>query len=140
MAQLKISFNKKDAHKNVFDKELIKVNERFNILLQLIDVNLLTIFPIENDPDDKWVNWQHETANTSIGGENHGLKDITLFRILYSYKTQEYSWQFRRKDKILKRRFDHFFASNKFKVLSAKYLHNQKKISDHSPMLVEYKL
>ena len=42
--------------------------------------------------------------------------------------------------KILKRRFDHFFASNKFKVLSAKYLHNQKKISDHSPMLVEYKL
>jgi endonuclease/exonuclease/phosphatase (EEP) superfamily protein YafD len=25
-------------------------------------------------------------------------------------------------------------------VISAKYLHNQKKISDHSPLLVEYKL
>ena len=82
--------------------------------------------------------WERGERNIILGLKEHGMQDS--FRSLHSYQTQEYSWQFRRKDKVLKRRFDHFFASNKFKVLSAKYLHNQKKISDHSPMLVEYKL
>ena len=35
-----------------------------------------------------------------------------------------------------KRMFGQIIASNKFKVLSKKYLHNQKKISDYSPMQV----
>ncbi len=82
--------------------------------------------------------WDRGERNIILELDKHGMQDS--FRSLYSYQIQEYSWQFRRKDKILKRRFDHFFASNQFKVLSAKYLHNQKKISDHSPMLVEYKL
>ncbi len=82
--------------------------------------------------------WDRGERNIIVGMKEHGIEDS--FRTLYSYKTQEYSWRFRRKDKVLKRRFDHFFASNKLKVISAKYLHNQKRISDHSPLFVEYKI
>ena len=82
--------------------------------------------------------WERGERNINLGLDNHGMQ--ASFRSLYSYQSPEYSLQFIRKDKVLRRRFDHFFASTKFKVLSAKYLHNQKKISDHSPMLVEYKL
>ena len=82
--------------------------------------------------------WDRGERNIIVGMKEHEIEDS--FRSLYSYKTQEYSWRFRRKDKVLKRRFDHFFATNKLKVISAKYLHNQKKISDHSPLLVEYKI
>ena len=82
--------------------------------------------------------WDRGERNIIVGMKKHGIEDS--FRNLYSYNTQEYSWRFRRKDKVLKRRFDHFFASNKLKVISAKYLHNQKRISDHSPLFVEYKI
>ena len=82
--------------------------------------------------------WDRGERNIIVGMKKHGIEDS--FRTLYSYNTQEYSWRFRRKDKVLKRRFDHFFASNKLKVISAKYLHNQKRISDHSPLFVEYKI
>lgn len=82
--------------------------------------------------------WDRGERNIIVGMKKHGIEDS--FRTLYSYNTQEYSWRFRRKDKVLKRRFDHFFASNKLKVISAKYLHNQKRISDHSPLIVEYKI
>ena len=80
--------------------------------------------------------WDEGERNIFLELEKCGMKDS--FRSLYSYKIRDFSWQFKRKDKILKRRFDHFFASNKFRVLTAKYLHNEKKLSDHSPMLVEY--
>ena len=82
--------------------------------------------------------WDKGERNIIVGMKEYGIEDS--FRSLYSYKTQEYSWKFRRKDKVLKRRFDHFFANNKLKVISSKYLHNQKRISDHSPLIVEYKI
>tara|TARA_X000000368_G_scaffold408415_1_gene389034 strand:- start:819 stop:1655 length:837 start_codon:yes stop_codon:yes gene_type:complete len=80
--------------------------------------------------------WDIGERNIMIGLKEYGIEDS--FRNLYSYKTQEYSWKFKRKDKILKRRFDHFFANKRFKVVSAKYLHSQKKLSDHSSLLVKY--
>ena len=82
--------------------------------------------------------WDKGERNIIVGMKEYGIEDS--FRSLYSYKTQEYSWQFKRKDKILKRRFDHFFANKKLKVMSSKYLHNKKRISDHSPLIVEYKI
>ena len=42
--QLQNSFAKKDVDKNVFDKELIKANERMNIALQSMNGLILNIF------------------------------------------------------------------------------------------------
>lgn len=69
------------------------------------------------------------------------LKEIGYpdsYRLLNSYTTSNYSWSFKRKEKIIKRRFDHFFASEEIQVISIEYLHNQKHMSDHSPLLVKY--
>ena len=43
---VKLSFAKKDVEKNVFDKEVIKANERMNIVLQTMNGAFLKIFPI----------------------------------------------------------------------------------------------
>ncbi len=83
--QLKISFNKKDVNKNVFDKELIKVNERFNILLQLMYGNIITVFPVKDDPSNKWVGWSDPSANQPISMGGHDQSGITLSKIWFTY-------------------------------------------------------
>ena len=85
LKQLKISFNKKDINKNVFDKELIKVNERFNILLQLMYGNIITVFPVKNDPNNKWVGWSDPTSSEPISMGEHDQSGITLSKIWFTY-------------------------------------------------------
>ena len=85
LKQLKISFNKKDINKNVFDKELIKVNERFNILLQLMYGSVITIFPIKDDVENKWVSWNDPSANEPISMGEHVQSGITLSKIWFTY-------------------------------------------------------
>ncbi|MEO9802468.1 MAG: cytochrome c biogenesis protein CcsA [Reichenbachiella sp.] len=45
---------KKPAVQNAFDKELIKVDERFNVFFQGLTGNYLKIFPKEGDPANTW--------------------------------------------------------------------------------------
>ncbi|ANQ52679.1 cytochrome c biogenesis protein CcsA [Flammeovirga sp. MY04] len=47
---------KKPSERGEFDKELIKIDERFNILYQGLSGNYLKIFPVPNDPDHNWFN------------------------------------------------------------------------------------
>ena len=79
------SFSKKDINKNVFDKELIKANERMNIVLQTMNGSLLKIFPIEGDPDNKWVSWADSYAELPIDSTDQHLANISLSRLFKSY-------------------------------------------------------
>ncbi|UXX78324.1 cytochrome c biogenesis protein CcsA [Reichenbachiella carrageenanivorans] len=45
---------KKPALQNAFDKELIKVDERFNVFFQGLTGHYLKIFPLEGDPAHTW--------------------------------------------------------------------------------------
>ncbi len=45
---------KKPAERAEFEKEILKVDERFNILYQALSGGYLKIFPQPNDPDQKW--------------------------------------------------------------------------------------
>ncbi|GAA4835825.1 cytochrome c biogenesis protein [Algivirga pacifica] len=47
---------KKPAERSEQDNELIKVDERFNILYQALSGNYLKIFPLPDDPSDTWFN------------------------------------------------------------------------------------
>lgn len=85
LKQLQISFNKKDINKNVFDKELIKANERFNILIQLMYGDLIKVFPIKDDPNNKWVSWSDKNANLPIAMGGHKESGITLSKIWLTY-------------------------------------------------------
>ena len=85
LTQLQKSFNKKDINKNVFDKELIKANERFNILIQLMYGDLINIFPIKDDPSNKWINWSDKNASLPIAMGSHQESGITLSKIWLTY-------------------------------------------------------
>ena len=85
LKQVNLSFSKKDIDKNVFDKEVIKVYERFNLLSQVISSDILRIFPLFNDENNTWVSWRHESAKTSISHNDSHLKNISLSNILASY-------------------------------------------------------
>ena len=83
--QLQISFAKKDVEKNVFDKEIIKANERMNVALQAMNGEVLKIFPKVNDKSNKWVNWRDPYCNLAIDTTDEYLSNISLSRVFRSY-------------------------------------------------------
>ncbi len=64
---------------------------------------------------------------------------IDSFRSLFPIK-EEFSYRFIGQNRIYKKRFDHFFASESFRVKKANYLKDQPHLSDHFPLLVHYDL
>jgi len=49
------AYEKSSNQRNKFDKEVINVDERVNILMNVFTGNFLTIFPIPGDSNHKWV-------------------------------------------------------------------------------------
>ena len=49
------AYSKKSNERNKFDKEVINVDERVNILLDVFSGEFLTIFPVPGDTNHKWV-------------------------------------------------------------------------------------
>jgi len=56
--QVAESVRKKPLDKNLYDKELIKVDERLNIAYMVYMGSLLQIYPVPHDANNKWVNPQ----------------------------------------------------------------------------------
>ena len=83
--QLQISFAKKDVEKNVFDKEIIKANERMNVAMQAMNGELLKVFPKVNDETNKWVNWRDPYCDLAIDSTDEYLSNISLSRVFRSY-------------------------------------------------------
>ncbi|KAB1067325.1 cytochrome C biogenesis protein [Tamlana haliotis] len=54
---------KKPAERNEFDKEVIKVDERFNILYNVFAGNYLKVFPNSNDDNNKWHSQTHDFSD-----------------------------------------------------------------------------
>lgn len=50
---------KKPAERNELDKEIIKVDERFNILFNVFSGNYLKIFPNSNDTNNTWYSYTY---------------------------------------------------------------------------------
>ena len=85
--------------------------------------------------------WDKAERNIMLGLPKLGLIDV--FRYLYSYDTEDYSWISKRKGKIVsRRRYDHIFASDKFNFISAYYIHSplETNISDHSILIANIEL
>lgn len=53
-SRLEEAYNKMPAERTAFDKDLIKLDEKVNILHQLFNRQMLNLFPKENDPDHIW--------------------------------------------------------------------------------------
>ena len=53
--KVEIAYQKKPAQRSKFDNEIIKVDERVNICFLTYNGSLLRIFPIPDDPRNRWV-------------------------------------------------------------------------------------
>lgn len=79
-------------------------------------------------------------------GERALFEQLPLYRIVDSFRVRNptdfdaYSWSYSRQGKVFKRRFDHFFASDDLTVLNCRYCNTQGNLSDHAPMIVEYRI
>jgi exonuclease III len=80
--------------------------------------------------------WDSTERSLFVQLNHYGLADT--FRHLHPNDFNAYSWQFRRKEKTFRTRFDHIFADKRLKFLSCSYLNYQGNLSDHSPILAEY--
>ena len=96
------AFQKDKGKQNVLDKELIKVNEKLNLIASHLNSNLLTVFPVPGMEDAKWVNWNDSLASipTSETGKVNSRIMMAgyIISVLKGAKTGEYTDA----DKVLK--------------------------------------
>ena len=57
--QVEEANKKKPAERNEFDKEVLKIDERFNIFYNVFSGNYLKIFPNKNDENNTWFSYTH---------------------------------------------------------------------------------
>ena len=69
------SFRKKPADRNTFDKEIIKVDERANICMMVLNGSMLKIFPLQASKNNSWVAWDDSLAMQPLGGSLSILND-----------------------------------------------------------------
>ena len=76
---------KKPGERNEFDKEVLKIDERFNILYNIFIGNYLKIFPKAEDPSNTWYSFTHhfndfseEDANFSKSILPNYFKDVII--------------------------------------------------------------
>ncbi len=79
-----------------------------------------------------------DAAERSLFSELSKYGLLEVFRKLHPNDFDAYSWQFTRKDKIFRTRFDHIFADERLQFLACEYLNYQRHLSDHSPIFAQF--
>ncbi|MBN1339251.1 MAG: cytochrome c biogenesis protein CcsA, partial [Bacteroidales bacterium] len=73
------AYQKKPAQRNKFDNEILKVDERVNIVFMVFNRSFMTIFPVPGHENFKWVD--PESSQTYLEGDEaafvHGI--LTLY-------------------------------------------------------------
>ena len=62
------AFRKSPAKQNTFDKDVIKVDERVNLCMNLFQGVHVKIFPAQNSKNNKWVNFSDSTCSCPLTG------------------------------------------------------------------------
>ena len=85
--------------------------------------------------------WDKGERNVIQGLAEYDFCDI--FRQLNGYESQEFSWLFRLKGKIVsRRRFDHIFAAKTLNPDTCRYIHSfrEDNLSDHSAIEATFEI
>ena len=69
------TYEKKASTRNKFDKEVINVDERANIMMGVLTGTFLTIFPVPGDDNHKWI---HIGEAKLLGSQNETFAQNTL--------------------------------------------------------------
>ncbi|WP_435139582.1 cytochrome c biogenesis protein CcsA [Formosa sp. A9] len=79
---------KKPAERSEFDKEIIKVDERFNILYNIFSGNYLKIFPLKDDETQTWYSPSHNFSNFKQEDSDFAKGILPIyFRDIYNAKS-----------------------------------------------------
>ncbi|MFZ4454960.1 MAG: cytochrome c biogenesis protein CcsA [Bacteroidales bacterium] len=63
------AYIKDQSKRNTYEKEVVYVDERFNILSQIFDGTLLALFPVKESTDGKWASAKAELMMSSASGK-----------------------------------------------------------------------
>lgn len=77
LQQMQSIYEKSPAERSATDKDMMKLDERVNIVYQLLDLSLLRVFP---DPKDDKHTWYPPNVNPSIFPKNDSLFVADSFR------------------------------------------------------------
>jgi ResB-like family len=104
------SFRKKQAEQNTFDKEIIKVDERANVCMMVINGSMLKLFPVQGSPNNVWTAWNDSLAHVPLTGsvkmlnEDLQLREFNYYSIMGVYLQEVFkgtkSGDYARADKI----------------------------------------
>lgn len=85
------AFRKKPQEQNNFDKEIIKVDERLNILMMVFHGSILKIFPDSKSENNKWISSDDPGAKSPLSGVINVInQDLQLQTLNYSGIMQAY--------------------------------------------------
>jgi cytochrome c-type biogenesis protein CcsB len=87
------AYAKKPALRNMFDKELIYVDERINVSFMVYNGSLLKILPISNDPDNHWESplAMHDHAISENGNRGKEIFDSYLAELQAASTSNNFS-------------------------------------------------
>ncbi|MFC6101074.1 c-type cytochrome biogenesis protein CcsB [Olivibacter domesticus] len=78
------AFAKKPAEQNSYDKDVIELNDKLQVMQLLISGQYLRILPIPNDPNNTWIAWE-SGHNHDGGSKSNPVEDY--FRGVISAQT-----------------------------------------------------
>ncbi|MEO9964740.1 MAG: cytochrome c biogenesis protein CcsA [Reichenbachiella sp.] len=90
--QVEQASRKKPAVQNAFDKELIKVDERFNVFFQGLVGYYLKVFPKEGDPANTWYDSNFEEPVFSGQDSIFVRKILTMYYQSIMHSIRENDW------------------------------------------------
>lgn len=78
------AFRKKGAEQNSFDKEVIKIGERLEILMMLTQGSLLRIFPEPVSNSKQWISWDNPAAQIVVNDVYHLSEEMQIPQFNYN--------------------------------------------------------
>ena len=80
------AWQKDQGKRNLLDKELIKTDERVNLMFMMFGGEMLTIFPAPKAASNEWIHWTDSLAKVPLA-ENPDKSAITYQAIMWKYIT-----------------------------------------------------
>ncbi len=82
------TYEKKPNERNKYDKEVINVDERANIMMQVFQGDFLTILPIPGDNNHKWISLKESNL---LGSESETFAKNTISNYFSSVKRNDWA-------------------------------------------------
>ncbi|MFI3294957.1 MAG: cytochrome c biogenesis protein CcsA [Rikenellaceae bacterium] len=89
------SYSLSPSERNKYDKELLKLDEKINILNALFQGDMLPIFPIASDPTGHWYSWVDEgfAREVSSTGDSTALHLMPILLAQINNAHMDGNWQ-----------------------------------------------